>query len=81
MPYAMSNGASPFYYLIRHVIFLAMGIAIGLVLMRIELKRIEQHSQLLLLLCFVLLAAVFVPGIGIGRPLASPTSRGTNSTS
>ena len=64
MPYAMSNGASPFYYLIRHVVFLAMGIAIGLVLMRIELKRIEQHSQLLLLLCFILLAAVFVPGIG-----------------
>ena len=64
MPYAMSNGSSPFYYLIRHLIFLAMGIAIGLVLMRIEMKRIEQHSQALLLLCFVLLVAVFVPGIG-----------------
>ena len=27
MPYATSSGASPFHYLIRHVIFLAMGIA------------------------------------------------------
>jgi cell division protein FtsW len=64
MPYAMSNGASPFYYLTKHLIFLAMGIAIATVLMRVEMKRIEQHSQLLLLLCFIGLIAVFLPGIG-----------------
>ena len=64
MPYAMSNGASPFHYLIRHLIFLAMGIAIGSMLMRVEMKRIERHSQLLLLLCFIGLIAVFLPGIG-----------------
>jgi cell division protein FtsW len=33
-------------------------------MMRTELKTIEQHNQLLLLACFVLLLAVFVPGIG-----------------
>ena len=64
MPYAMSNGASPFYYLTKHLIFLAMGIVIGSILMRVEMKRIEQHSQLLLLLCFIGLIAVFLPGIG-----------------
>ena len=64
MPYAMSNGAGPFYYLIRHLIFLAFGIAMAGLLMRIEMKRIEQHSQFLLLMCFVLLLAVFVPGVG-----------------
>ena len=76
MPYAMSNGAGPFYYLIRHLVFLALGIAIALVLMRVEMKRIEQHSQFLLLLCFGLLVAVFVPGIGKtvngARRLSSP---------
>jgi cell division protein FtsW len=64
MPYAMSNGAGPFYYLIRHVLFLALGCAIALVLMRTEMRRIEARSQLLLLLCFLLLVAVFVPGVG-----------------
>jgi cell division protein FtsW len=64
MPYAMSNGAGPFYYLVRHLVFLALGIVLATVLMRTEMKRIEQHSQFLLLMCFVLLLAVFVPGIG-----------------
>jgi cell division protein FtsW len=64
MPYAMSNGSSPFHYLIRHLVFLALGIAIGSVLMRVEMRRVEPHSHFLLLLCFVLLVAVFVPGIG-----------------
>ena len=64
MPYAMSNGVGPFYYLVRHVIFLALGLAMASVLMRTEMKRIEQQSQFLLLMCFVLLLAVFVPGIG-----------------
>ncbi len=64
MPYAMSNGDSPFYYLIRHVIFLGLGFGIAISLMNVEMKRIEQHSQVLLLLCFVLLVAVFVPGLG-----------------
>jgi cell division protein FtsW len=64
MPYAMSNGAGPFYYVIRHVVFLALGSMIAIALMRTEMRRIEARSQLLLLMCFVLLLAVFVPGLG-----------------
>ncbi len=65
MPYAMSNGVGPFYYLNRHLVFLAMGLALALVAMRTELKRIEQHSHLLLLLCFMLLIAVWLPVLGV----------------
>lgn len=64
MPYAMSNGAGPFYYLIRHLVSLVLGVAMAAVLMRTEMKRVEQYSRFLLLMCFVLLLAVFVPGIG-----------------
>ena len=39
MPYAMSNGSGPFYFLIRHLIFLGLGIGMALVLMRIETAR------------------------------------------
>jgi cell division protein FtsW len=54
----------PFYFLIRHVIFLAGGLVLAFAMARIELKYIEKSSHVLLLLCFVLLALVFVPGIG-----------------
>ncbi|BCT91773.1 putative lipid II flippase FtsW [Lysobacter helvus] len=54
----------PFYFLTRHIVFLCGGVALAVWMMRTELKTIEQHNQLLLLACFVLLLAVFVPGIG-----------------
>jgi len=54
----------PFYFLGRHVAFVVLGIAIALWLMRTELKLVEQYDRFLLLACFVLLLAVFVPGIG-----------------
>ncbi len=54
----------PWYFLSRHVVFLVVGIGLAALLMRTELKFVEQHSQLLLLACFALLLLVFVPGIG-----------------
>jgi cell division protein FtsW len=64
MPYAMSSGDSPFYYLVRHVVFLGGGMMLAIALMRTEMRRVESLSQILLLLCFLLLVAVFVPGLG-----------------
>lgn len=57
-------GVGPFYFLSRHVLFLAIGIGLALWLMRTELKSVEHYGQWLLLACFVLLLLVFVPGIG-----------------
>jgi cell division protein FtsW len=54
----------PFYFLVKHLMFLGAGVAIAGWLMRTELKTIESHNQWLLLLCFALLLAVFLPGIG-----------------
>jgi cell division protein FtsW len=54
----------PFYFLTRHIVFLVVGAGLAAWLMRTELKTVEQHSQWLLLGCFVLLLLVFVPGIG-----------------
>ena len=55
---------SPFYYLTRHLIFIAIGVILAAVTMRVELKEIEKYNQLLLLGCFALLIVVFVPGLG-----------------
>ena len=54
----------PYYFLIKHLMFLVMGVCVAGALMRTELKSIEQKDRLLLVLCFVLLLLVFVPGIG-----------------
>jgi cell division protein FtsW len=54
----------PWYFLTRHLLFLAGGLVLAGLLMRTELKFIEQRNQLLLLACVVLLMLVFVPGIG-----------------
>ncbi len=61
---ADGQGLGPFYFLIRHVVFLLGGIALATGLMRTELKWLEQRSRFMLILCFLLLLAVFIPGVG-----------------
>ena len=58
-------GVGPFYFLEKHLMFLAAGIALAGWAMRTELKSVEQYGQWLLLACFVLLLLVFVPGVGV----------------
>ena len=55
---------SPFYYLTRHLLFIAIGVVLAAVAMRVELKDIEKYNHLLLLGCFALLIVVFIPGLG-----------------
>ena len=54
-----------FYYLVRHLVFLSAGVAACVILARIELAWLERHAATLLLIGFVLLLLVFVPGIGL----------------
>lgn len=56
---------SPFYYLNRHVLFIAVGVVLAAVAMRVELKKVEEHNRLLLIACVVLLLVVFIPGLGV----------------
>ena len=54
----------PFYFLVKHLMFLVAGLGLAAWMMRTELKSIESQNQWLLLACFALLLAVFVPGLG-----------------
>lgn len=54
----------PFYFVTRHLVFLAIGGGMAWALMRMELKIVEKYSHLLLAMCFVMLLVVFLPGIG-----------------
>ncbi len=62
---ADSQHLGPFYFLIRHMIFLALGIGLACVVARVELRVIEEQAFPLLLLGIFLLLLVFVPGIGM----------------
>jgi cell division protein FtsW len=64
---AIADGqhVGPFYYLTRHVVFLALGIALGIAATRIELEWFERNAFVLLLLAIILLLLVFVPGLGL----------------
>jgi len=64
MPYALGNGVGAFHYFNRHVVYLGGGLVLAAIAMRTELKQVEQHSHLLLILCFIALVAVFLPGVG-----------------
>jgi cell division protein FtsW len=64
---AVADGqhVGPFYYLLRHLVFIALGLIAAVVVARIELDWLERHAPLLLLGGIVLLLLVFVPFIGI----------------
>ncbi|HEX4481864.1 MAG TPA: putative lipid II flippase FtsW [Rudaea sp.] len=64
---AIADGqhVGPFYYLIRHAIFLSLGIALCIVMMRTELAWFERNAFSLLLFAIILLLLVFVPGLGM----------------
>jgi cell division protein FtsW len=64
---AIADGqhVGPFYYLTRHLVFLALGIGLGAIVTRIELSWFEENAFILLLLAVIALLLVFVPGLGL----------------
>lgn len=57
-------GQGPSYFLVRHLVFLVLGLALAVVVSRVELRFIERQGQRLLLLAMLLLFLVLLPGIG-----------------
>lgn len=54
-----------FYFLYRHLLFLAIGLAAAVVMARIELAWLERNALPLLLCGAMLLMLVFVPFVGV----------------
>jgi len=64
---AIADGqhVGPFHYLIRHLIFLGMGVVLCGALMRQSLALYESNAFVLLLFAVILLLLVFAPGFGM----------------
>ncbi len=54
----------PFYYLIKQLIYLTMGVAIGSFIVKVEIATWEKLSGYLLLAVMLALALVLIPGLG-----------------
>lgn len=54
----------PFHFLIRQFIYLSAGFIAALIVMRIDTSFWEKLSVPIMLVCFILLALVLVPGLG-----------------
>jgi cell division protein FtsW len=55
----------PFYYAMRQAIYIGAGVFMGNILFRLPIAMLARMTQVLLLLSFVLLLLVLVPGIGV----------------
>lgn len=62
---ADSSHFGEFYYLKKHLLFLAIGTVAAGIAMRTELKELEKHAFFLMLVAFIMLLAVFVPHFGM----------------
>jgi cell division protein FtsW len=62
---ADSQHIGAFYYLKKHLFYLALGLILAGFAMRVELKLLEKYSMPLLLAAGLMLLAVFVPHFGM----------------
>ncbi len=64
MSYAVMTGQGAFYYINRHLLFLAVGLGLAAVALRTEIKQVEKYGYVFLGLCFLALVSVWIPGLG-----------------
>lgn len=62
--YAWEKYKDSFFFLKRHVIFLAIGILVTFLSMGIDYKKLSKWSKPLLVVSFILLVLVLIPGLG-----------------
>jgi len=55
----------PFYFALRQLVYIGCGVLVGSLVFRLRLVLLERLGMLLLLLSFVLLLLVLVPGVGV----------------
>ncbi len=61
---AESHGLAPHYYLVRHLVYLTLGLMLALAIRVVPIKFLEDISQLMFPLSVAALLLVFIPGLG-----------------
>jgi len=61
---AAAQSGTPLYYMIRHLVYLVIGLGAGCLTLLVPVATWQKHGSKLLIAAFVLLVLVLVPGIG-----------------
>jgi cell division protein FtsW len=61
---AESHGVATYYYLLRHLIYVLLGVMLASVFRSVPIDYLERVSRPLMWLSALLLLLVFIPGIG-----------------
>ena len=64
LDYSFQKTGESFYFIIRHAIYLSIGIMIASVLTRIRLDFYNDYSKYFLVTSFLISLLVFIPGVG-----------------
>jgi cell division protein FtsW len=67
MIWAESKNGSSYYFLIRQVIFLLIGLCSFIFISRIDISIYQKHKNTIMLISLILLVLVLIPGIGMVR--------------
>ncbi|MEG1711045.1 MAG: FtsW/RodA/SpoVE family cell cycle protein, partial [Clostridia bacterium] len=54
-----------YYFVIKQAIGAVIGLILMLIMIKISLEKVKKYSFILLIISYILLILVFVPGIGI----------------
>jgi cell division protein FtsW len=64
LDYASQNLSNPFYFTIKHTIYLFLGIFSAYIISKIRLSFYIDYSRIFLVFAFILSVLVFIPGLG-----------------
>lgn len=64
MGVADATYGNPFYFFVRHFIYLCVGLVAGAIALQVPMQSWQRNSKWLLLFAYVLIIAVLIPGIG-----------------
>lgn len=62
--FAQETLGNRWYYLTRHLVYLAIGLVVSILVLAVDAQWLRRHLKLLLGVCFLLLVAVLLPGLG-----------------
>jgi len=61
---AESHGMDSHHYLVRHLIYISLGLVLAFMARKVPVKLLEQASPLMFPLALIALMVVFIPGLG-----------------
>ena len=64
LDYALQEMSNSFHFIIKHLIYLSLGLFIATIITKIKLSFYHDYSKAFLLLAFLISLIVFIPGLG-----------------